>query len=96
MPQNIWKSASTFLYAGTDLPFSVVDAEGNIVSMLDNGLNVQAADTPSFPHQYLPDVLQVEKASRCLSSTRSKPLATRSSASMRPAKTASTSGATAR
>ena len=35
----------------------------DIISILDNGLNVQqAADAPRFHHQYLPDVLQVEKA----------------------------------
>jgi gamma-glutamyltranspeptidase/glutathione hydrolase len=35
----------------------------DIVSILDNHLNVQqAADAPRFHHQYLPDILQVEKA----------------------------------
>jgi gamma-glutamyltranspeptidase / glutathione hydrolase len=35
----------------------------NIISIVDNNLNVQqAADAPRFHHQYLPDVLQVEKA----------------------------------
>ena len=34
-----------------------------LISILDNGLNVQqAADAPRFHHQYLPDVLRVEKA----------------------------------
>jgi gamma-glutamyltranspeptidase/glutathione hydrolase len=31
--------------------------------VVDNGLNIQqAADAPRFHHQYLPDVLQFEKA----------------------------------
>jgi gamma-glutamyltranspeptidase / glutathione hydrolase len=35
----------------------------DIISILDNGLNVQqAADAPRFHHQYLPDALHVEKA----------------------------------
>jgi gamma-glutamyltranspeptidase/glutathione hydrolase len=35
----------------------------DIISILDNHLNVQqAADAPRFHHQYLPDTLQVEKA----------------------------------
>ena len=34
----------------------------DLLSILDNGLNVQAAaDAPRFHHQYLPDILQVEK-----------------------------------
>jgi len=34
----------------------------DIISVLDNGLDVQAAaDAPRFHHQYLPDVLQLEK-----------------------------------
>lgn len=34
----------------------------DLISMVDNGLNVQqAADAPRFHHQYLPDRLQVEK-----------------------------------
>ena len=35
----------------------------DLVSVLDNGLNIQAAaDAPRFHHQYLPDVLQFEKS----------------------------------
>jgi gamma-glutamyltranspeptidase/glutathione hydrolase len=35
----------------------------DLISVVDNRLNVQqAADAPRFHHQYLPDVLQVEKA----------------------------------
>ena len=33
------------------------------VSVIDNGLDIQAAaDAPRFHHQYLPDVLQFEKS----------------------------------
>jgi gamma-glutamyltranspeptidase/glutathione hydrolase len=41
----------------------ITTVANDIISILDNGLNVQqAADAPRFHHQYLPDVLQVEKA----------------------------------
>ncbi|MBS1813383.1 MAG: gamma-glutamyltransferase [Acidobacteria bacterium] len=34
----------------------------NLISVVDNGLNIQqSADAPRFHHQYLPDVLQLEK-----------------------------------
>jgi gamma-glutamyltranspeptidase / glutathione hydrolase len=35
----------------------------DLISVVDNGLNIQAAaDAPRFHHQYLPDILQFEKA----------------------------------
>ncbi len=35
----------------------------DLISVIDNGLNIQsAADAPRFHHQYLPDILQFEKA----------------------------------
>ncbi len=41
----------------------ITTVANDIISILDNGLNVQqAADAPRFHHQYLPDILQVEKA----------------------------------
>ena len=41
----------------------ITTVANDIISILDNNLNVQqAADAPRFHHQYLPDVLQVEKA----------------------------------
>lgn len=44
---------------GSTIPTTIAN---DIVSILDNGLNVQtAADAPRFHHQYLPDVLQFEK-----------------------------------
>jgi gamma-glutamyltranspeptidase/glutathione hydrolase len=41
----------------------ITTVANDIISMLDNHLNVQqAADAPRFHHQYLPDTLEVEKA----------------------------------
>ena len=41
----------------------ITTVANDLISILDNGLNVQqAADAPRFHHQYLPDALQVEKA----------------------------------
>ena len=41
----------------------ITTVANDILSILDNGLNVQqAADAPRFHHQYLPDRLEVEKA----------------------------------
>jgi gamma-glutamyltranspeptidase/glutathione hydrolase len=52
------------LVLGTPGGATIITTVANdIISILDNGLNVQqAADAPRFHHQYLPDVLQVEKA----------------------------------
>jgi gamma-glutamyltranspeptidase/glutathione hydrolase len=43
---------------------TIMTTVGNdLISVLDNGLNIQAAaDAPRFHHQYLPDVLQFEKS----------------------------------
>ena len=44
-------------------PTIITTVANDILSILDNGLNVQqAADAPRFHHQYLPDKLEVEKA----------------------------------
>ena len=44
-------------------PTIITTVANDLISILDNGLNVQqAADAPRFHHQYLPDTLQVEKA----------------------------------
>jgi gamma-glutamyltranspeptidase/glutathione hydrolase len=41
----------------------ITTVANDLISILDNGLNVQqAADAPRFHHQFLPDDLQVEKA----------------------------------
>ena len=40
----------------------ITTVANDIISIIDNGLNVQAAaDAPRFHHQYLPDILQFEK-----------------------------------
>ena len=41
----------------------ITTVANDIISVLDNHLNIQAAaDAPRFHHQYLPDILQFEKA----------------------------------
>ncbi len=43
-------------------PTIISTVANDLISVLDNGLNIQqAADAPRFHHQYLPDELQVEK-----------------------------------
>jgi gamma-glutamyltranspeptidase/glutathione hydrolase len=40
----------------------ITTVANDLISVVDNGLNIQqSADAPRFHHQYLPDVLQVEK-----------------------------------
>ena len=58
------KPGKVLLVLGSPGGSTIITTVANdIVSILDNGLNVQqAADAPRFHHQYLPDVLQVEKA----------------------------------
>jgi gamma-glutamyltranspeptidase/glutathione hydrolase len=41
----------------------ITTVANDLISVVDNGLNIQAdADAPRFHHQYLPDVLQFERA----------------------------------
>ena len=41
----------------------ITTVANDLISVIDNGLNIQsAADAPRFHHQYLPDILQFEKA----------------------------------
>jgi gamma-glutamyltranspeptidase/glutathione hydrolase len=58
------KPGKPLLVLGSPGGSTIISTVANdIVSILDNGLNVQqAADAPRFHHQYLPDALQVEKA----------------------------------
>ncbi len=51
------------LVLGTPGGSTIITTVANdLISILDNGLDVQAAaDAPRFHHQFLPDVLQVEK-----------------------------------
>ena len=63
-PTIVLKDGKPLLVLGSPGGSTIITTVANdIVSILDNGLNVQqAADAPRFHHQYLPDVLQVEKA----------------------------------
>jgi gamma-glutamyltranspeptidase/glutathione hydrolase len=63
-PTIILKDGKPLLVLGSPGGATIITTVANdILSILDNGLNVQqAADAPRFHHQYLPDVLQVEKA----------------------------------
>jgi gamma-glutamyltranspeptidase/glutathione hydrolase len=63
-PTIVLKDGKVLLVLGSPGgPTIITTVANDIVSILDNGLNVQqAADAPRFHHQYLPDVLQVEKS----------------------------------
>jgi gamma-glutamyltranspeptidase/glutathione hydrolase len=63
-PTIVLKDGKVLLVLGSPGgPTIITTVANDIISILDNGLNVQqAADAPRFHHQYLPDVLQVEKA----------------------------------
>src|ERR1035437_2894846 len=63
-PTIVLKDGKVLLVLGSPGGSTLITTVANdIISILDNGLNVQqAADAPRFHHQYLPDVLQVEKA----------------------------------
>jgi gamma-glutamyltranspeptidase/glutathione hydrolase len=63
-PTMVLKNGKLLLVLGSPGGSTIITTVANdIISILDNGLNVQqAADAPRFHHQYLPDVLQVEKA----------------------------------
>src|ERR1700753_556226 len=44
-------------------PTIITTVANDLISVVDNGLDIQAAaDAPRFHHQYLPDMLQFEKA----------------------------------
>jgi gamma-glutamyltranspeptidase/glutathione hydrolase len=63
-PTIVLKDSKLLLVLGSPGGSTIITTVANdIITILDNGLNVQqAADAPRFHHQYLPDVLQVEKA----------------------------------
>jgi gamma-glutamyltranspeptidase/glutathione hydrolase len=63
-PTIVLKDGKPLLVLGSPGgPTIITTVANDIISMLDNGLNVQqAADAPRFHHQYMPDVLQVEKS----------------------------------
>ncbi len=58
------KSGKLRLVLGTPGGSTIITTVANdLISVVDNGLDIQAAaDAPRFHHQYLPDVLQFEKA----------------------------------
>ena len=63
-PTIVLKNGKPLLVLGSPGGATIITTVANdIISILDNGLNVQqAADAPRFHHQYLPDILEVEKA----------------------------------
>jgi len=63
-PTIVLKDGKPLLVLGPPGGATIITTVANdIISILDNGLNVQqAADAPRFHHQYLPDILEVEKA----------------------------------
>jgi gamma-glutamyltranspeptidase/glutathione hydrolase len=63
-PTMVLKDGKLLLVLGSPGGSTIISTVANdIISILDNGLNVQqAADAPRFHHQFLPDALQVEKA----------------------------------
>ena len=63
-PTIVLKDGKVLLVLGSPGgPTIITTVANDIISILDNGLNVQqAADAPRFHYQYLPDVLQVEKS----------------------------------
>ncbi len=62
-PTIVTKSGKVRLVLGSPGgPTIITTVANDIISVLDNNLNIQqAADAPRFHHQYLPDELQVEK-----------------------------------
>jgi gamma-glutamyltranspeptidase / glutathione hydrolase len=63
-PTIVLKRGKVLLVLGSPGGSTIITTVANdIVSILDNHLNVQkAADAPRFHHQYLPDRIEVEKA----------------------------------
>ena len=63
-PTIVLQDGKPLLVLGSPGGATIITTVANdIVSILDNGLNVQqAANAPRFHHQYLPDILQVEKS----------------------------------
>ncbi|MGA2233056.1 MAG: gamma-glutamyltransferase [Tepidisphaeraceae bacterium] len=63
-PTIVLRNGKVLLVLGSPGGSTIITTVANdIVSILDNHLNVQqAADAPRFHHQYLPDRIEVEKA----------------------------------
>ncbi len=62
-PTMLTKNGKLFMVLGSPGGSTIITTVANdIISVIDNGLNVQqAADAPRFHHQDLPDILQFEK-----------------------------------
>ena len=62
-PTIVVKNGKAVLVTGSPGGSTITTSVANdIVSIVDNGLNVQqAADAPRFHHQFLPDVVQVDR-----------------------------------
>ncbi len=63
-PTIVTRNGKLVLVLGSPGGATIITTVANdIISILDNGLNIQqAADAPRFHHQYLPDRLDLEKA----------------------------------
>jgi gamma-glutamyltranspeptidase/glutathione hydrolase len=63
-PERNGKPGKLRLVLGSPGGSTIITTVANdLISVVDNGLDIQAAaDAPRFHHQYLPDVLQFEKA----------------------------------
>nr|WP_246301719.1 gamma-glutamyltransferase [Granulicella arctica] len=62
-PTILTKNGKLFMVLGSPGGSTIITTVANdIISIVDNGLNIQqAADAPRFHHQYLPDIIQLEK-----------------------------------
>jgi gamma-glutamyltranspeptidase/glutathione hydrolase len=62
-PTMLTKDGKLFMVLGSPGGSTIISTVAlDIISVVDNGLNVQqAADAPRFHHQYLPDILQFER-----------------------------------
>ncbi len=62
-PTMVLKNGKLRLVVGSPGGATIITTVANdIISVLDNGLNIQqAADAPRFHHQSLPDDLEIEK-----------------------------------
>jgi gamma-glutamyltranspeptidase/glutathione hydrolase len=62
MPKGSKPGALRYVLGSPGGPTIITTVANDLISMLDNGLNVQAAaDAPRFHHQWMPDTLQFEK-----------------------------------
>ena len=62
--KNLWRPGGLrYVLGSPGGPTIITTVANDLISVVDNGLNIQrAADAPRFHHQWMPDVLQFEKA----------------------------------